>query len=108
MTLTPSGRSVISHDSPMGAPGGSGTNGINGTSTLLTTKPVDAGVECSHGGQRIDSGIDDDLDGQLDADEEALEVEIELVDKDMIFERPVRHVVEWGYKLAADVCELMA
>ena len=45
---------------------------------------------------------------QLDADEEALEVEIELVDKDMIFERPVRHVVEWGYKLAADVCELMA
>lgn len=53
---------------------------------------------------RVRSNVAD----QLDADEESLEVEIELVDKDMVFERPLRHVVEWGYKMVAEVCELMA
>jgi len=44
---------------------------------------------------------------QLDADADVFEVEIELIDRDVVLERPLDSVVAWGNELAADVCQLM-
>ena len=43
----------------------------------------------------------------LDSDADVYEVEVELVDRDMLLERPLPHIVEWGRKVASDVCGLM-
>lgn len=58
---------------------------------------------------RIDlTRVSSNLPAQLDEDAETHEVEIELVDQDVLFERPVDYIVEWGWSLAKDVCALMA
>lgn len=49
-------------------------NGVDGTGSeppanLTTTRPEPVGDNCPTGGTRIDSGIDDDRDGELDANE---------------------------------------
>lgn len=44
----------------------------------------------------------------LDDYEDLFEVEIELVDPGMLFERPAAHLVEWGWRIAGEVCALMA
>lgn len=48
------------------------------------------------------------LPTHLDDDQDCFEVEIELVDQGMLFERPLRNLVEWGWKLADEVCGLMS
>lgn len=47
------------------------------------------------------------LPSHLDDDEEAYEVEIELVDQGVLFEKTVEHVVEWGWKLVEEMMALM-
>lgn len=47
------------------------------------------------------------LPTHLDDDEEAYEVEIELVDQGVLFEKTVEHVVEWGWGLVEDMMGLM-
>lgn len=47
------------------------------------------------------------LPTHLDDDEEAYEVEVELVDQGVLFEKTVEHVVEWGWKLVEDMMALM-
>jgi hypothetical protein len=47
------------------------------------------------------------LPAHLDDDEDAYEVEIELVDQGVLFEKTVEHVVAWGYRLAGDMVALM-
>lgn len=49
---------------------------------------------------RVSGNSPDDLD----ADRDVCEVEIELVDKDVLLERPLTHVLQWGRSLTADVC----
>lgn len=49
-----------------GTPGTDGGDGLNSL-TALTAEP--AGLICTSGGQRIDTGLDDDRDGVLDAAE---------------------------------------
>jgi hypothetical protein len=52
--------------------GGNGSNGSNGTSghnSLLTTTDEPAGQNCAAGGLRVDSGLDDNDNGTLDAGE---------------------------------------
>lgn len=46
-----------------------GVDGIDGDSALVSVTAEAAGENCAAGGQRIDSGIDDDADGTLDAEE---------------------------------------
>ncbi len=46
-----------------------GADGANGTSTLVQTAEEPAGDNCANGGTRVDSGADDNGDGQLSADE---------------------------------------
>ncbi len=46
-------------------------NGIDGTNTLVTVTTEPAGTNCANGGTRIDSGLDADADGVLDAAEVA-------------------------------------
>lgn len=48
------------------------------------------------------------LPADLDDDQDIYEVEIELVDQGMLFERTVDHLVEWGWRMAREVCGLMA
>lgn len=48
------------------------------------------------------------LPGNLDDDQETYEVEVELVDPGMLFERTVENLVEWGWKIVGDVCDLMS
>lgn len=48
------------------------------------------------------------LPSHLDDYEDLFEVEIELVDPGMLFERPASHLVVWGWRLAGEVCALMA
>ncbi|MFZ5722249.1 MAG: DUF7151 family protein [Pseudomonadota bacterium] len=49
-----------------GANGADGTNGVDGFTSLTTIVPEPAGVNCAAGGQRIDTGLDDNRDGILD------------------------------------------
>ena len=46
-----------------------GTDGSNGLNTLLDFSVEAAGANCANGGQKVDSGIDDDSDGVLQAGE---------------------------------------
>lgn len=52
-----------------GSNGGDGSNGADGASSLLALTDEVPGENCAAGGTRIDSGIDDDRDGVLDAAE---------------------------------------
>ncbi|KAL4854697.1 hypothetical protein ACK3TF_004629 [Chlorella vulgaris] len=47
------------------------------------------------------------LPDQLDSDSDICEVELELLDKDVLLERPLAHVLEWGAQIAAELCGLM-
>jgi hypothetical protein len=48
---------------------GAGSNGVNGTSTLVNTTPEPAGANCPNGGTRIDVGEDTNNNGTLDSGE---------------------------------------
>lgn len=48
------------------------------------------------------------LPAHLDEDEDAYEVEIELVDQGVLFEKTVEYVVAWGFRLADDMMALMS
>lgn len=57
---------------------------------------------------RIDlTSVASNLPAHKDDDRESYEVEIELVDPDVLFERPVSYIVEWGWKMVDEVCDLM-
>jgi hypothetical protein len=46
-----------------------GTDGTSGATTLVSTSEEPAGANSAEGGTRVDSGIDDNADGQLSDDE---------------------------------------
>lgn len=52
-----------------GADGMNGMNGTNGTSSLVSITDEPAGTNCANGGVKIESGLDDNANGTLDADE---------------------------------------
>jgi hypothetical protein len=57
---------------PTGATGANGTDGANGgdgKASLVVQSREPPGAQCQSGGTRIDSGLDDDQDGQLAPDE---------------------------------------
>lgn len=54
---------------PAGTNGSAGTPGGDGLNSLTTLTAEPAGLICTSGGQRIDTGLDDDRDGVLDAAE---------------------------------------
>ena len=57
-------------DNPQQGPAGaSGANGMDGSTTLVSTSTEPAGANCASGGVRIDVGVDDNDDGVLDAGE---------------------------------------
>ena len=43
----------------------------------------------------------------LDADSDVYEIEIELGDKEVLFERPLDHIVQWGRLMASEICAMM-
>ena len=49
-----------------GKDGINGTDGTGSTPVLLSTSPEAAGANCTSGGSRIDSGLDTNLNGNLD------------------------------------------
>lgn len=58
---------------------------------------------------RIDlTRVATNLPANADDDVDAHEVEIELADPGVLFERPFDHVAAWGWKMAEEVCGLMA
>jgi len=52
-----------------GTDGTNGTNGSNGLNSLVTTSPELAGANCADGGIRMDVGLDENLNSQLDTTE---------------------------------------
>ncbi len=56
-------------DGVNGQDGQNGSDGSDGAATLIATTEIDPGAECTFGGIRIDSGVDDNGDGVLDAGE---------------------------------------
>ena len=52
-----------------GEDGATGEGGIDGADSLVATASEPPGANCEFGGMRVDSGIDDDGDGVLDAEE---------------------------------------
>jgi hypothetical protein len=52
-----------------GSNGTNGTNGVNGKNSLIKTTPEPAGINCPNGGKKVESGIDTDNSGVLDAGE---------------------------------------
>ncbi|VAX01487.1 hypothetical protein MNBD_GAMMA20-2441 [hydrothermal vent metagenome] len=52
-----------------GTSGANGTDGNNGLNALVKISTEAAGGHCTHGGKRIDSGLDLDSNGRLDAPE---------------------------------------
>ena len=56
-------------DGANGTDGTNGTNGQDGLVSLINVTAEAAGANCSTGGQRIDTGIDDNGNGSLDANE---------------------------------------
>lgn len=58
---------------------------------------------------RIDlTTVATNLPAHHDDDRELFEVEIELADQNVLFERPVDHIVEWGRQMVSEVCDLMS
>nr|WP_299069101.1 hypothetical protein [uncultured Allomuricauda sp.] len=56
-------------DGSNGTNGTDGTNGVDGSNSLITTLIEQPGSNCSNGGFKIDSGLDLNNNGQLDAGE---------------------------------------
>ncbi|MBC7412665.1 MAG: hypothetical protein H7331_09465, partial [Bacteroidia bacterium] len=56
-------------DGLVGSNGTNGTNGTNGKNSLVKTTTEPAGVNCSNGGKKVESGIDTNNSGVLDAGE---------------------------------------
>jgi hypothetical protein len=57
---------------------------------------------------RIDlTRVRSNLPSHLDEDEDIFEVEIELADPGMLFERTVDNLVDWGWRMSREVCGLM-
>jgi hypothetical protein len=54
---------------PQGIQGPSGANGSNGQNALIKTTTEPAGANCTNGGTKIETGIDTDGNGVLDAGE---------------------------------------
>lgn len=52
-----------------GIDGSNGANGADGKQTLIDITTEPAGANCAEGGQKLDYGVDDDGNGQLDAAE---------------------------------------
>lgn len=52
-----------------GTDGTNGTNGTNGLNSLVSQTPIGTGTECTFGGIQVDSGVDADNSGTLDAGE---------------------------------------
>ncbi|HOW52177.1 MAG TPA: hypothetical protein PLV42_09075 [bacterium] len=52
-----------------GDDGSDGSDGADGTTALVNTTDEPAGENCANGGKKIESGLDDDGDGTLDAGE---------------------------------------
>jgi predicted CXXCH cytochrome family protein len=48
-----------------GDPGTSGSNGSDGAPALVVTTPEPPGANCSHGGTKIEAGVDTNRDGSL-------------------------------------------
>jgi hypothetical protein len=46
-----------------------GSNGLNGTTSLVLATVESAGINCVNGGIRLDIGVDDNADGTLSSDE---------------------------------------
>lgn len=61
--------SGCSLDGDDGADGTNGTNGSDGLNSLILQTAIDTGTQCTFGGVQIDSGLDDNADGTLDASE---------------------------------------
>ncbi|MEQ1734384.1 MAG: hypothetical protein ABL940_11975, partial [Bacteroidia bacterium] len=55
--------------SALGVTGPAGANGTNGKNSLLNTSVEPAGANCANGGKKVESGIDTDNSGVLDAGE---------------------------------------
>ncbi|MDX1815031.1 MAG: hypothetical protein R3239_03645, partial [Thermodesulfobacteriota bacterium] len=53
----------------LGCEGDDGSNGSNGFNTLVLTSTEDPGTNCANGGQKIQSGLDTNRNGELDDDE---------------------------------------
>ena len=57
---------------------------------------------------RIDlTRVQTNLPSHLDEDSDIHEVEIELVDQGILFERALDNVLEWGWTMSRDLCKLM-
>jgi hypothetical protein len=54
---------------PVGATGAAGTNGTNGLNALIKTTTEAAGANCANGGTKIETGLDANSNGVLDAGE---------------------------------------
>ncbi|MEO7976542.1 MAG: hypothetical protein ABI657_05305, partial [Flavobacterium sp.] len=52
-----------------GAPGTNGINGTNGLKSLVKTTAETAGTNCANGGTKVESGLDTNSDGTLQASE---------------------------------------
>ena len=54
---------------PVGNDGADGNNGQDGSTALIATSTETAGVNCANGGVKIEVGVDDNGNGQLDTNE---------------------------------------
>ena len=62
----------------------------------------------SHACWSIDlTKVRSNLPSHLDNDTWSYEVEVELADPGMLLERTVEHLVEWGWRIAGEVCDMM-
>ena len=54
---------------PQGPAGNDGADGQDGSTALIATSTEPAGVNCANGGVKIEVGVDDNGNGQLDSNE---------------------------------------
>ena len=66
---TDGGKGIDGANGAPGANGANGTPGANGLSAMLAVTAESPGLNCSNGGSRVDSGLDANRNGQLDASE---------------------------------------
>ena len=52
--------------------------------------------------------VQSNLPNDLDSDQDVYEIEVELVDPGILFQRSLDNVVVWGWQIAQDMCGLMA
>jgi hypothetical protein len=65
--ITPSLSGITGAQGPIGLTGAAGTSGANGLNALIETTIELAGVNCANGGTMIETGLDINLNGILDA-----------------------------------------